>query len=132
MCGLEIEVREDGTPGVVRGNKQDVFSKGFLCPKGASIGKLHDDPDRLRTPMVRRADGWHPATWDEAFAVIAERLPPLLEAHGPDALAFYFGNPSVHDHSVPLAATALRRAVGTKYHFSAAPWTSSRSRWRAR
>jgi anaerobic selenocysteine-containing dehydrogenase len=119
MCGLEIEVRDDLSPGVVRGNKQDVFSKGFLCPKGASIGKLHDDPDRLRTPMVRRADGWHAATWDEAFAVIAERLPPLLEAHGPDALAFYFGNPSVHDHSVPLAATALRRAVGTKYHFSA-------------
>ena len=119
MCGLEIEVRDDLTPGTVRGDGDDVFSQGFLCPKGASIGALHNDPDRLRTPMVRGADGWHEATWEEAFAVIAERLPQLLAEHGPDAVALYFGNPSVHDHSVPLAAPTLRRALGTKYHFSA-------------
>jgi anaerobic selenocysteine-containing dehydrogenase len=103
----------------VRGDSADIFSAGYICPKGASIGKLHDDPDRLRTPMVKDADGWHEATWDEAFAVIERRLPPLLGQHGRDALAVYLGNPSVHDHSVSLALPTFLRALGTKYRFSA-------------
>ena len=107
MCGLEIEVVDGTRPGTVRGDRADVFSAGYICPKGASIGKLHEDPDRLRTPMVRDADGWHEATWDEAFAVIERRLPPLLEQYGRDALAVYLGNPSVHDHSVSLALCAV-------------------------
>jgi anaerobic selenocysteine-containing dehydrogenase len=119
MCGLEIEVVDGTHPGTVRGDSADIFSAGYICPKGASIGKLHDDPDRLRTPMVKDADGWHEATWDEAFAVIERRLPPLLEQHGRDALAVYLGNPSVHDHSVSLALPSFLRALGTKYRFSA-------------
>lgn len=118
MCGLEIEV-VDGRPETVRGDRADVFSGGYLCPKGASIGKLYEDPDRLRTPMVRDADGWHEATWDEAFAVIETRLPPLLEQHGRDAIAVYLGNPSVHDHSLSLALAPFLRALGTRYRFTA-------------
>lgn len=118
MCGLEIEV-VDGRPETVRGDRADVFSGGYLCPKGASIGKLYEDPDRLRTPMVRDADGWHEATWDEAFAVIEARLPPLLEQHGRDAIAVYLGNPSVHDHSLSLALAPFLRALGTRYRFTA-------------
>jgi anaerobic selenocysteine-containing dehydrogenase len=119
MCGLEIEVVDGTQAGTVRGDSADIFSAGYICPKGASIGKLHDDPDRLRTPMVRERDRWHEATWDEAFAVIERRLPPLLEQHGRDALAVYLGNPSVHDHSVSLALPPFLRALGTKYRFSA-------------
>ena len=119
MCGLEIEVVDGTRPGTVRGDRGDIFSAGYICPKGASIGKLHEDPDRLRTPMVRDAEGWHEATWDEAFAVIERRLPPLLEEYGRDALAVYLGNPSVHDHSVSLALAPFLRALGTKYRFSA-------------
>lgn len=118
MCGLEIEV-VDGRPETVRGDRADVFSGGYLCPKGASIGKLYEDPDRLRTPMVRDVDGWHEATWDEAFAVIEARLPPLLEQHGRDAIAVYLGNPSVHDHSLSLALAPFLRALGTRYRFTA-------------
>jgi anaerobic selenocysteine-containing dehydrogenase len=118
MCGLEIDV-VDGRPETVRGDRADVFSGGYLCPKGASIGKLYEDPDRLRTPMVRDADGWHEATWDEAFAVIEARLPPLLERHGRDAIAVYLGNPSVHDHSLSLALAPFLRALGTRYRFTA-------------
>ncbi|MGZ4632884.1 MAG: molybdopterin-dependent oxidoreductase [Actinomycetes bacterium] len=81
MCGLEIEVVGGTRPGTVRGDRADVFSGGYLCPKGASMGTLHEDPDRLRTPMVRDADGWHQATWAEAFAVIETRLPFRLRKY---------------------------------------------------
>jgi len=119
MCGLEIEVVDGTRPGAVRGDKADVFSGGYICPKGASIGKLHEDRDRLRTPMVRDADGWHEATWDEAFAVIEQRLPPLLEQYGRDCVGVYLGNPTVHDHSAYLFIPPLVRSLGTSYRFSA-------------
>ena len=82
-CGLEIEVKDDGGIGRIRGDRDDVFSHGFICPKGSTLKQLHEDPDRLRTPMVRGHDGeLHAATWDEAFAEIARRLPPIIEHHG--------------------------------------------------
>ena len=77
-CGLEITLRPDGRGGEevqrIRGDRLDVFSKGFICPKGSTLKQLHEDPDRLRTPMIKR-DGVHvPATWDEAWSLIDERL----------------------------------------------------------
>ena len=71
------------------GDRDDVFSKGFLCPKGSSLKQLHDDPDRLRRPLVKR-DGVHvEVSWDEAWSVIADRLPSLIAAHGPEAVALF-------------------------------------------
>ena len=69
MCGLEIETEDDRVVRI-RGDRDDVWSKGFLCPKGASLGQLHHDPDRLRAPMVRDGDDWREVTWDEAFAAL--------------------------------------------------------------
>ncbi|HWJ10017.1 MAG TPA: molybdopterin-dependent oxidoreductase, partial [Nocardioides sp.] len=94
-CGLLVVTTADG--GLkVRGDKDDVFSKGYLCPKGAAIGELHADPDRLRRPMVKR-DGVHvEVSWDEAFAEIDARLPQIIGRHGRDAVGLYFGNPSAH------------------------------------
>ena len=119
-CGLEIEVKDDGSIGRIRGDRDDVFSKGFICPKGSTLKQLHEDPDRLRTPLVRGADGeLHPATWDEAFAEIERRLVPILEEHGRDAVAIYLGNPSVHNLSGSLFGRFVIRALGTNNLFSA-------------
>jgi anaerobic selenocysteine-containing dehydrogenase len=57
-CGLEITLtrKPDGSETVkrIRGDRDDVFSQGFICPKGSTLGHLHDDPDRLRRPVVKR------------------------------------------------------------------------------
>jgi anaerobic selenocysteine-containing dehydrogenase len=120
MCGLELEVHDGGRVGTVRGDREDVFSAGYICPKGASVGRLHDDPERLRTPMLRTGDTWREVGWDDAFAEISRRLPPLLERYGRDAVAIYLGNPNVHDHAALLYLPVLIRALGTGYRFSAA------------
>ncbi|GAB2991376.1 molybdopterin-dependent oxidoreductase [Nocardioides montaniterrae] len=121
-CGLRVsfEQTEQG-PRVteVRGNPDDVFSKGYLCPKGASLGALHHDPDRLTTPMVMR-DGVHvEATWEEAFALIDERLQAIRHEHGNDAVGVYLGNPSVHNLSTSLYGRVLIKALGTTQVYSA-------------
>lgn len=117
-CGLLVTTGPDGAISV-RGDRDDVFSAGYLCPKGASIGELHADPDRLRAPVVKR-DGVHvEVTWDEAFAEIERRLPPILAEHGTNAVALYFGNPTAHNLAGALYLRPLAKAVGTQNVFSA-------------
>ncbi|GGS20372.1 molybdopterin-dependent oxidoreductase [Actinokineospora fastidiosa] len=111
-CGLSVTV-DDGAVTSVRGDALDVFSRGYLCPKGASIGSLHGDPDRVRAPLVKRGGRFVEVAWDEAFAEIAARLP-----RG-DAAAVYLGNPGVHNLSTSLYARALIKALDTKNVYSA-------------
>jgi anaerobic selenocysteine-containing dehydrogenase len=118
-CGLELTL--DGEQVVkVRGDADDVFSHGFLCPKGVAIKALHEDPDRLRTPLLKQPDGsFAPASWDEAFAEIDRRLPPLLNEHGRDAAALYIGNPAAHGMTGLLYGRVLAKALGSRNIYTA-------------
>ena len=104
-CGLEATVAGEAVVRI-RGNRRHVFSHGFLCPKGSTLKQLHEDPDRLRAPMVRR-DGRHvEVTWDEAWQEVDRRLSSVIAEHGREALAVYIGNPTAHNMA---AAMYLRR-----------------------
>jgi anaerobic selenocysteine-containing dehydrogenase len=117
-CGLELGIA-DGKVTTIRGYKDDVHSAGFLCPKGAALRDLHDDPDRLRAPLVLR-DGKHvEVTWDEAFAEIERRLGPILAQHGRDAAGVVIGNPTAHKIGLLLYTARFARSLGTKNLFSA-------------
>jgi anaerobic selenocysteine-containing dehydrogenase len=117
-CGLELEL--DGEHIVsVRGDREDVFSRGFICPKGAALKELQADPDRIRTPLIRDEHGeFHPATWDEAFALIDARLSPILQADR-NAVAVYLGNPNAHLLGNILYGRVLAKSLGTRNLFSA-------------
>jgi len=112
-CGLDVML-DGGTVKSVRGDAEDVFSHGFICPKGASLGALHHDPDRLRAPLVRRGGELVETGWDEAFAEVERRLAPILAEHGRDAVAVYLGNPSVHNVAATLYGRVLLKALGTR------------------
>ena len=72
-CGLSVEVAGNSIVSV-RGDKEDPFSHGYICPKAHGLKELHDDRDRLRSPVRRTANGWEEITWDEAYAEIAARM----------------------------------------------------------
>src|SRR5471032_2026839 len=116
-CGLEIE-HEGGRVLRVRGDAADVFSAGFLCPKAVALKDLHEDGDRLRTPLIKR-DGRHvEASWDEAWAEIERRLPPVIARGGADAVATVLGNPVAHKMGLMLYFPRLAKALGTRNLFS--------------
>ena len=117
-CGLELTL-EDGTITSIRGDAEDVFSRGFICPKGFALKALHEDPDRIRTPLIRTASGFEEVSWDEAFAEIDRRLGPLLAEHGRDAAAVYLGNPNAHNLDALLYGRAFVKALGTRNVYSA-------------
>ncbi|MER7719128.1 molybdopterin oxidoreductase family protein [Streptomyces flaveolus] len=117
-CGLTLSI--DGTTvTAARGDRDDVFSRGFICPKGASFGALDSDPDRLRTPLVRRDGELREATWEEAFDAVAAGLRPVVERHGPHAAGLVLGNPNVHTMAGALYPPVLLGALGTRSLFTA-------------
>jgi anaerobic selenocysteine-containing dehydrogenase len=117
-CGLELRLSgRDIT--LVRGDRDDVFSHGFLCPKGTALKQLEADPDRLRRPQLRRDDEWHEVSWDDAFAAVEQGITPILDRYGRDAVAMYLGNPNVHNLAGTLYNRVLIQALGTKNIYSA-------------
>src|SRR4051812_30574045 len=117
-CGLEIET--EGREVVsIRGDKQDVLSHGFICPKAFGLKQLHEDPDRLTKPLVRRDGELVEATWEEAFEEIDRRLTPILAEHGRNAVAAYIGNPNAHNLSSLAYGPVWLRALGSQNVFSA-------------
>ncbi|HYF27654.1 MAG TPA: molybdopterin-dependent oxidoreductase [Baekduia sp.] len=115
-CGLAIDVSEDGSRVErIRGDADDVFSHGFLCPKGVSLKELQEDPDRLRHPLVHGEE----ATWDEAFAEADRLLGGVLAGGDRDAVAVYLGNPSAHSLGAMLYGRVLLKALGSRSLFSA-------------
>ena len=117
-CGLEIRMA-DGKITSIRGDEKDVFSAGFICPKGVALKDLHEDSDRLRTPLIKRDGRFVEATWDEAFAEIDRRLPPLMAQHGKDAVAVTIGNPSAHKYGLLFYGVRLVKALGTRNIYTA-------------
>ncbi|MFE8699378.1 molybdopterin-dependent oxidoreductase [Cytobacillus sp. FJAT-54145] len=117
-CGLEIQTRGDEVVSI-RGDKLDPFSKGHICPKGFSLKELHDDPDRIRKPMIRKGDEWNEVSWDEAFEEVRAGLQKVLTKYGRDGVGVYLGNPNVHNLAGLLYVPIFLRALGSRYRFSA-------------
>lgn len=118
-CGLEITV-QDGRVTRIRGDASDPFSGGYLCPKGVALNDLHEDPDRLRRPLVKRQGVFHEVSWDEAYAEIARRLPAVQAQHGRHAVAVVAGNPTSHKLGLMLYLPRLLKALGSRSMYSAA------------
>src|SRR5581483_11836725 len=117
-CGLEITLDGARVAGI-RGHDADGFSGGYICPKGPALKDLHEDPDRLRAPLVKRGGRLVETSWEEAFAEIERRLPPIRAQHGPHSVAQVIGNPAAHKIGLLLYGARLARALGTRNIFSA-------------
>ncbi len=118
MCGLAIE-HEGGRIAAIRGDPDDPFSRGHICPKAVALQDVHEDPDRLRRPLRRTASGWEETSWDEALDEAAARLAAIQKAHGRNAVAVYQGNPVVHNHGAIVFGQLFLRSLGSRSRFSA-------------
>ena len=118
VCGLTVEVEGDSA-GRVRGDPDDPFSRGHICPKAAAIVDVQDDPDRIRAPQRREGGRWQAVSWQAALDEAGTRLAEVQRKHGRSAVGVYLGNPTVHSYSALLATPFFNRALGTRARFSA-------------
>ncbi|OBG65529.1 molybdopterin-dependent oxidoreductase [Mycobacterium sp. E735] len=117
MCGLDIHV-DGGKVTSIRGNRDDVWSRGHICPKGVSLAALHDDPDRIRRPMIKVDGEWHEVSWDAAFRRCTELLTPVISKYGIGAVTAYTGNPLAHSFSLARYAGVLMGMSGMPVTYS--------------
>jgi anaerobic selenocysteine-containing dehydrogenase len=119
ICGVVIETEGDEIVSI-RGDKDDPLSRGHICPKAVALKDLHEDPDRLRAPVKKTADGqWQEISWEEALDTTARRLVEIHNAHGVHAIGAYLGNPSVHNYGMLTHQAQLFRNFRTNNRFSA-------------
>ncbi|CAE6932028.1 Formate dehydrogenase-O, major subunit [Pseudomonas marincola] len=123
ICGLTIETApaEDGSERIVsiKGDAQDTFSRGHICPKAVALQDIQNDPDRLHRPMRRVGSEWQAIEWDEAFTLVAERLSEIQMRHGKNAVGIYQGNPSVHNYGLMTHSNYFLGQLKTRNRFSA-------------
>ncbi|HTJ42575.1 MAG TPA: molybdopterin oxidoreductase family protein [Kofleriaceae bacterium] len=112
-CGILVERRGREIVSV-KGDPDDPFSRGYICPKAWGVKALSEDPDRLRAPMVREHGELVETTWDIAFARAIELL-----SRDKARTAIYLGNPTAHSLDLMLYGPVLIRALGTKQRYSA-------------
>lgn len=123
ICGLaiETEAQPDGSMQIrsIKGDAQDSFSRGHICPKAVALQDIQNDPDRIRQPMRRIGEQWQAIGWEEAFELVAERLSTIQTAHGQNAVAVYQGNPSVHNYGLMTHSNYFLGQLKTRNRFSA-------------
>ena len=117
-CGMVLTIDDDRVS-AARGDRDDVFSHGFICPKGASFPELDNDPDRLQNPLVRRNGELVETTWAEAFAAAAEGLQRVIADTGGSSVAVYLGNPNAHTIAGSLYGPVVIKSLGTRQVYSA-------------
>ena len=118
MCGLEIKVVNNDITSIA-GDKNDAFSRGHICPKAVAMKDIYNDPNRLKTPVRRTAEGWESISWDAAFSEIIEKTHQIQAKYGHNAVGVYQGNPSIHNLGTALNSANFFRLLKTKNMFSA-------------
>jgi len=118
ICGISIAVRSDQQLDI-RGDDEDPFSRGYICPKAVGLQDIHYDKDRLRQPVRRTPQGWQLIGWDEAFNEVADNLKRINNTYGRNSIATYLGNPTVHNYGSLLFAPGFLRSLHTRNKFSA-------------
>ena len=118
ICGLAITVQDNRIISI-KGDPDDPFSRGHICPKATALQDIGTDPDRLKFPH-RKIDGqWLRIGWDEAFDLAVNRLADISESAGPDAIGIYLGNPNVHNYGALTHGPQFLRRFKTRNRFSA-------------
>ncbi|MDQ7028050.1 MAG: molybdopterin oxidoreductase family protein [Anaerolineae bacterium] len=118
MCGIEIKVRGDEVLSI-RGDENDPFSQGHICPKATALQDIYNDPDRLKHPVRRTENGWEEISWQTAFNEVETNLKAIQAKYGNHAVGIYLGNPNVHNLGSILFGSSFIRSLRTKNRFSA-------------
>lgn len=119
ICGLQVEIDGDRIVSI-KGDPDDPHSRGFICPKAVALKDLQEDPERLRQPMRRTAQGWQPISWSKALDEAGQRIAQIQKTYGADALGIYWGNPPTHNHGLVLTMNPVFAALRTRNRYSAA------------
>jgi len=110
-CSMYIETIDGQITGVWPA-KTNQISEGRLCIKGWNVTGFVNDPDRLKTPLIRKGDQFVEASWDEALALIADKLNAIKGESGPDSIGLLTSAKCTNEENYLMNKLA-RAVIGT-------------------
>ena len=117
QCGLLVEV-ENNMITRVKGDPEHPLSKGYTCPKGRALGRLHHQPDAISQPLIRQGEKLVATDWNNCLDDIAARLQAIIDAHCTNSVAFFFGSGLGMDAAGYRTAEAFHQSLGVPPRFS--------------
>ncbi len=117
MCGLTIQVKDNQVISI-EGHKEDIYSRGHICPKGIALKDLHNDPNRLKQPVKKTSSGWQTISWEEAFDTVEQEFKKIRKKYGNNAIGTYTGNPTVHNTGTAITLYDTINAINTKNRYA--------------
>ncbi|MCG8473614.1 MAG: molybdopterin-dependent oxidoreductase, partial [Desulfobacterales bacterium] len=102
----------------VRGDKENVRSRGYICRKGAHVAYHQSHAGRLTQPLKRTENGFQEISWEQAFQEIGQKLRGIVDVYGPKSFA-YMGGGGQGCHFEAAFGMTLLKAIGSKYSYNA-------------
>jgi formate dehydrogenase major subunit len=110
-CSMRLSVT-DNKIDEIHPDPTHPVSEGELCLKGLYGFKHVADPGRLRTPLMKRGDGFVAVSWDTALDAIAEKIGVIKGESGPDAFAVFSSARATNEENY-VAQKFARAVLGT-------------------
>ena len=110
-CNLEVATI-NGKVKSIQAPADAEVNQGHTCLKGRYAFSFYNHPDRLRTPLIRKNGELTPATWDEAYDLIAGKLRSIKAQHGADSIAGISSARCTNEENY-LMQKFIRAVVGT-------------------
>ncbi|HLG89008.1 MAG TPA: molybdopterin oxidoreductase, partial [Alphaproteobacteria bacterium] len=114
-CGIVAEA-EDERVLSVKGDPENSRSRGYICPKGASLAWFHHHPENLLNARLHGRE----TDWDECLADLTGRMRDLIAKHGADSVALYQGTGTVGDTFGIRMGGQLIGMIGSSQFYTAA------------
>jgi anaerobic selenocysteine-containing dehydrogenase len=112
-CAMLVDVEDDRIR-AVRGDPDNPLFGGYTCVKGRQMPDMHNLPERIVRPLVRRDGQFVETTTAQALADIAARIEAIVAEHGPHAIALYCGTNAFQNSAILGTSFALAEAIGTR------------------
>lgn len=92
-CAGWVQHDNAGNLWKITGNDSDPHCNGRLCPRGTGGIGMYNDPDRLKTPLIRTGkrgeQTFREASWDEALGLVAKKMKEISKKYGPETMAMF-------------------------------------------
>ena len=110
-CNLDVAVVNKKVKSIQAPYDADV-NQGHTCLKGRFAFSFYNHPERLRTPLIRKDGELVPATWDEAYDYIADKLSTIKNEYGPDFIGGISSARCTNEENY-LMQKFIRAVIGT-------------------
>lgn len=85
-CSLVVQIRDNSIKRVIPKFGYGL-NNGLLCSRGRFGYEFIENPERLKTPLIRKNGKLGQSTWNEALNFVAHKLGDIRDTHGGKAIA---------------------------------------------